>query len=215
MSEAYVPSSPERLAYWYFRLNGFTTTENFVLHPDDGGHRQRTDADLLAVRFKHRSELLARPLPDDPRVAECGALVNVIIAEIKRGDCRLNGPWTNRESENMRRVVRSIGAVPLEVEYEVCETLYENAKWSRGDISVRLFALGEKKTTSLLVPVDQQVTWGEIIGFCKDRFAEYSREKGDVQQWPADGKTLREAALSPDAESEIRKLFGLRKRVAA
>lgn len=26
--------SPERLAYWYFRLNGFLTTENFVVHPE-------------------------------------------------------------------------------------------------------------------------------------------------------------------------------------
>ena len=56
--------TPERLAYWYFRLNGFLTTENFIVHPDRGPN-QRTDADLLAVRFAHRKENLVRPMTDD------------------------------------------------------------------------------------------------------------------------------------------------------
>ena len=38
--------TPEALAYWYFRLNGFLTTANFVIH-DEGGAGQRTDADIL------------------------------------------------------------------------------------------------------------------------------------------------------------------------
>lgn len=36
--------NPEQLAYWYFRLNGFLTTVNFVVHPEQGGrtaHRRR------------------------------------------------------------------------------------------------------------------------------------------------------------------------------
>lgn len=60
-----MPHSPERLAYWYFRLNGFLTTENFIVHPDEGKD-QRTDADLLAVRFQHRAENV---IPCEPPVA--------------------------------------------------------------------------------------------------------------------------------------------------
>jgi hypothetical protein len=48
---------PEKVAYWYFRLNGFFQIENFVVHPERRG-TQRTDADLLAVRFPHRAERL-------------------------------------------------------------------------------------------------------------------------------------------------------------
>jgi len=40
---------PEKVAYWYLRLNGFLQIENFIVHPSRRGS-QRTDADLLAVR---------------------------------------------------------------------------------------------------------------------------------------------------------------------
>ena len=58
---------PEKVAYWYFRLNGFLQIENFVVHPGRRGS-QRTDADLLAVRFPHRAEFLLDhpdPMRDD------------------------------------------------------------------------------------------------------------------------------------------------------
>lgn len=48
--------TPEAVGYWFFRLNGCLTTTNFVLHPDRRGP-QRTDADVPAERFPHRSEL--------------------------------------------------------------------------------------------------------------------------------------------------------------
>ena len=49
--------SPEKVAYWYFRLNGFLQIENFIIHPERYGSG-RTDADLLAVRFPFRAERL-------------------------------------------------------------------------------------------------------------------------------------------------------------
>lgn len=41
----------EELAYWYLRLNGFFTINNFVLHHDSEG--RTSDADILAVRFPY------------------------------------------------------------------------------------------------------------------------------------------------------------------
>ena len=41
---------PEKVAYWYFRLNGFLQIENFVVHPERRGS-QRTDADLHGLRY--------------------------------------------------------------------------------------------------------------------------------------------------------------------
>jgi hypothetical protein len=46
---------PEKVAYWYLRLNGFFQIENFVVHPERRGG-QRTDADLLAIRLPFRAE---------------------------------------------------------------------------------------------------------------------------------------------------------------
>jgi hypothetical protein len=42
--------NPERLAYWYLRLNGFLPIENFIVH-DEGGRAQRTDIDLWRFAF--------------------------------------------------------------------------------------------------------------------------------------------------------------------
>ena len=96
-------TTPERLAYWYLRLNGFLQLEDFVIHPDRGAE-QCIDADLLGIRLKYRFELLEEPMEDDPPVADCQSLCNVIIGEVKRGRCGLNGPWTNREALNINRV---------------------------------------------------------------------------------------------------------------
>ncbi len=68
------------MAYWYFRLNGLFQIENFVLHPGRRGG-QRTDADLLAVRFPNRAEFLYdrpdRPMPDDvARLSLSGKLID-------------------------------------------------------------------------------------------------------------------------------------------
>jgi hypothetical protein len=52
--------NPERLAYWYLRLGAFLTIENFIVHDEAGGF-QRTDVDLVAVRFPNRRETFAKP----------------------------------------------------------------------------------------------------------------------------------------------------------
>lgn len=79
--------SPEKVAYWYFRLNGFLQIENFVVHPSSRGG-QRTDADLLAVRFPYRAErLIDNPndiMIDDERcLALSNDLVDVAIVEVQ------------------------------------------------------------------------------------------------------------------------------------
>lgn len=205
------PYSSERLAYWYFRLNGFLTTENFVVHPDTG-RNQRTDVDLFAVRFAHRAENLQWPMLDDPRVTCCSTFTNVIIAEVKTGPCTLNGPWSDPEAQNLHRVLKAIGCVPESEVNLACEALYNGGGWSDSVVTVRLFALGESKNDKLLIPLAQQLTWGEVIDFCVERFKGYERQKSSVGQWTDDGRQLRECALGPDPESEIRRCFGLRER---
>lgn len=198
--------SPERLAYWYFRLNGFLTTENFIVHPDMG-RNQMTDADLLAVRLVHRVENIVSPMQDDPRVADCSSYSNIIIAEIKTGRCALNGPWTNPARKNMERVLRAIGCVDETGVQHTAECLYCNGVWQDKAVSVRLFAVGEQRA-QLVIPERQQLIWSEIIQFLIERFRQYKQQKSSVGQWTPDGKKLRRFALN-NGEAEIRQLFNL------
>lgn len=201
-------SSPERLAYWYFRLNGFLTIENFIVHPDSGSN-QRTDADVLAVRFAQRAENLKRPMRDDPRVASCVTFANVIIAEIKTGSCELNGPWKDCDAQNLHRVLNAIGCVPNSAVDLVADALYRGGLWSDSFVTIRLFALGQSRTTTLLIPEIQQLIWDDIIKFCVERFKAYAREKSSMGQWADDGKRLRADALRKNPVQNIRSFFAL------
>jgi hypothetical protein len=198
--------SPERLAYWYFRLNGFLTTENFIVHPDQG-RDQGTDADLLAVRFQYRAENMATPMQDDPRVAECSSLANILIAEVKTGRCALNGPWTDPTRHNMERVLRAIGCLDDQAISQATQCLYNKGLWKAATVSVRLFAVGEEKA-DLMIPPSQQLTWSEIIQFSIKRFGDYKQQKSSVGQWTVDGKKLQRLALKK-SDAAIRQLFSL------
>jgi hypothetical protein len=201
---------PERLAYWYFRLNGFLTIENFVVHSDDGPN-QRTDADLVTVRFAHRMENLVKPMVDDSKIASCERFANVIIAEVKKGKCALNAPWTDPSKENVKRVLKAIGCVPESAIAPACKALYTKGLWSDAMTTVRIFCLGECKDEQIAISLDQQLAWGEVIDFCIKRFEEYEVPKSSVGQWPDDGRQLMwEAQSGNSAQQNIRKLFGLR-----
>jgi hypothetical protein len=196
----------ERLAYWYFRLNGFLTIENFVVH-SDVGPRQETEADVLAVRFAQRAENLARPMKDHPKIAECQTFANVIIAEVTTAQCKLNGPWTR----NMHRVLKALGCVPDSAIALASEALHDSGRWCDALVTTRVFAIGETIDDKLRITKKQQLTWDEIIRFCIERFREYRREKLDVSQWAQDGRDLMDCALdSNNPAARIRESFCLR-----
>ena len=76
--------NPEDVAYWYFRLNGCLTIQNFVIHPDWGSD-QRTDVDIIAVRFPQREELLRNSMRDDGKLFPDRTRIRIIFAEVKTG----------------------------------------------------------------------------------------------------------------------------------
>ena len=103
--------STEKAAYWYLRLNGFLQIENFVIHPGRRGG-QRTDADLLGVRFPHRAEFVidgTTMADDESALSISSEHIDVVIAEVKAGRCSVNGPWTDPEKRNIERVLSAIG----------------------------------------------------------------------------------------------------------
>lgn len=202
----------ERLAYWYFRLNGFLTTENFIVHPDSGSE-QRTDADLLAVRFADRAENLDEPMEDDARISRANTYANIVIAEVKTSDCKLNGPWTLPDDRNMNRVIKAIGCMPDASVEAASQSLYSTGAWSGGNATIRLIAIGDRKNPKLelhggaTLPLEQQISWSEIVAFVIMRFKTYKRQKSSVPQWTYDGKKLQRLCLGREPEREIRKAF--------
>lgn len=139
--------NPEKIAYWFFRLNGCATITNFLVHPDQGGS-QRTDVDVLAVRFPYRAELWTSgdPMEDHP-VFKSDGKIDIIFAEVKHGPCRLNGPWTNQSDENMQRTLYAVGAFEPHRASEVAEALYRVGCYQDDIYRVRLFAVGDRKIT--------------------------------------------------------------------
>lgn len=204
--------TPERLIYWYLRLNGFLLLENFIIHPETGGN-QRTEADLLGVRFKHRSELLENPMEDDPKYVDCITFCNVVIAEVKRGQCALNGPWTRPEDQNMLRILRAIGCFDENTVADAARALYNNGRYQTDQVTCRLLAFGHREGEIAIQGVPQ-ILFGDVINFIHKRFRDYSRQKASVGNWPTDGQKLRELAdthrNSCDRfERDVRAFFGL------
>jgi hypothetical protein len=208
---------PEKVAYWYFRLNGFLQIENFVVHPRRHGS-QRTDADLLAVRFPHRAERLFDDPNDIMQDDEQGLAltrdrVDVVIAEVKRGPCALNGPWTAPGSQNVHRVLAAIGAIQPDRIDEAAASIYRAGIY-QGDLGlrIRLVAIGRERSKELAAdyPEVTQRIWAELLSFIWGRFHTYRRQKTQVDQWDEEGRRLKRLAdRSRDGAEFIKRALAL------
>lgn len=198
--------STDKVAYWFFRLNGCMTIENFVVHPDFGSS-QRTDADILGIRFPHRSEGSASSrMPDHEALLSDVPLL--FIAEVKLRECRLNGPWTDPEEDNLDRVLRAVGLHdPSEVR-GVAEALYTRHRYVGSQSEVRLYAVGDEGDEDLRRRRPGVVTllWADVLGFIHGRFTSYRGIKADHQQWEDVGHRLFDLAVAePDRDAFIRR----------
>jgi len=193
---------PETLAYWYLRLNGFLTITNFVVHPEWAG-RQRTDVDVLAARFPHRRELF--DMEDDCAVVSSMTRILIYLSEVKTGACNLNGPWTERGKQNMQRVLRAVGAFPLEATDEIADALYEQGFYEDQAVRISLMCVGSQKNPEKRkqFPDVPQITWNHILGFVFKRFNTYRDQKRDHPQWPKKAQGLFKLAVKCGNESEF------------
>lgn len=194
----------ERLAFWFLRLNGFLTITNFVVHPeaprDDGAYPQQTDVDLLGVRFPFRAENRGRPMPDFPLFAD-ERRVQVVLSEVKTSQCRLNGPWTNPEFQNLQKVLCAGGFRPPDQVDAIAGTLYETGVWTDNEMAIRIVCFGARHNNGVKqkFPDVPQLLWHQdVLPFIFRRFHEYHLEKRMHEQWEVDGKELFIAAR--DAE---------------
>jgi hypothetical protein len=209
---------PEKLAYWYFRLNGFFPIENFVVHPTRHGG-QRTDADLLAVRFPYRAERLFDDpndimADDEQRMALTCHQIDVVIAEVKTNQpCTLNGPWTRQDRQNVHRVLAAIGCVPPDHIEQAADDIYRaGVHVSKLGLRIRLVAAGRERSDQLSAtfPDVVQLTWPEMLAFIWNRLHRYRQQKTQVDQWDTQGRRIKRLAdLSPRAEPFIARALHL------
>lgn len=184
------------LAYWYFRLNGFLTIENLVVHvalPRSRG-RQATDVDILGVRFPYRSELKldSAPMLDDELFLTHNRKPHIALAEVKRSECKLNGPWTDKERKNMQRVLYTLGAFPEDHVDTVAKALYSTGVYSDDDYHVTFICVGEAENKQLLQEKSSvpQITWDSVLSFIHKRFIEHNNSKRSHSQWNPAGRYL-------------------------
>jgi hypothetical protein len=200
----------EQLANWFFRLNGCLTMTNFIVH-DESTASQRTDIDILAVRFPYRREKAGpKPLSDHEAFQNL-TKTGFLIAEIKAGTCRLNGPWTDPDKGNLARVLSAIGIVKKDVINSVADALYENSYYEDDQLIIRLFTLGRRRNDSLAEKV-VQITWSEIADFFFYRFKEHNYYKRQHEHWDECGKKLFEiwsdnSSCQEDFKNKLLRLF--------
>lgn len=196
----------ESLAYWYFRLNGCLTIQNFVVHPDRG-REQRTDVDLIAVRFPYRAELLLNPMADDPLIASDRNRIRIILAEVKTSLCNLNGPWTEPSRKNMHRVVRAVGSFHRDIADAVAQSLYESGTYKDSLYNMSLFCVGSRCNEEVRerYPDVPQVTWDKLLEFTFDRFVRYKNQKVSHPQWDDAGKSLWDHAMRTRSVNDFKR----------
>jgi hypothetical protein len=188
---------PERLAYWYLRLNGFLTIENFILHDECGGP-QRTDIDVIGMRFPHRREALRdyndklEWMEDDPCFA-AKATRYVALVEVTIGRCKLNGPWTDPAKANIPRALKAIGAFRDDAEIKRAATdIYRTGHYKSDSIEFQLVSLGRELNEELyeIARDGLQLVWDDVLKFIFQRFQSYQAIKREHPQWDRDGHCL-------------------------
>jgi hypothetical protein len=183
--------SPEDIAYWYLRLNGFLILRNFLVHGDRKGET-RTDIDVLGVRFQYRREHLDQPMKDDDWIARAGRTI-VVFCEAKKGAADFNPAWTNRDKMTMESFLALVGIIPREHWSSVANELYEVGR-SEVNRDVLITALlmnhdPESKVSTRLKRA-QQVQLEHALWFIHRRFKTYHAVKTPHGQWEPSGHTI-------------------------
>lgn len=179
----------EQLAYWYFRLNGYFTIRDFVVHPDLGTGQQ-TDIDVFGVRFPHRSELLNKSMKDDEFLVE--NKIHVVMVEVKASECSLNDTWKDKNNGNIKRFLNAVGAVPADKVDRVVECIYNKGIYEEDNLIIEIILVGKNFNEKMdkEFPEIDQILFDNILKFIYWRFKEYHLQKKLHDQWDNFGKEL-------------------------
>jgi hypothetical protein len=180
----------EQVAYWYFRLNGCIAMPNVLIHDRKG--QEKTEVDVLAVRFPNRRELAltGSPMVDDPCLFAAGdSQVDVIIAEVKRGTSPLNSSWTDPEKKTMEAILYYLGAFDDQMAPVVADSLRATGAYVDHTYRVRLCAVMSEIIDRLATDV-VRITWAGALNWVYERLHRYHGLKAQHRQWDDTGERL-------------------------
>lgn len=192
----------EALAQWYFRLNGFLTIPNFILHRPGG---QRTEVDVIGVRFPHRSELTADKI-DEPEFRRSKPYL--VLAEAKTNRIDLNRPWVNPEGGVIEDILKAVGVHGQESIPSIAQALREVGEHENSALYTSLCFVGDFIAEDVRQRFRQvpSRSWDDVLRFIHNRFTRFDRFKTQVDQWDDVGRELWRLWLeSEDYESFARK----------
>lgn len=176
----------EKLAYWFFRLNGCFTFENFVVHRDIRGS-QLTEVDIIALRFPHRQELRTsdHPMEDHQLFQGQEKYASVFFVEVKRNKGSINKSWRN--PQNMQSVLNAIGVLHNKDIKTASEALCRGYSFSQKEVSISFVKVGKTCSSSHDISL---LTWDEILSWMHSRYVDYAEQKADHKQWDGVGTDL-------------------------
>lgn len=162
-----------------------------MLHPARRGSA-RTDADIAGVRYPFRAEFAGPPQLDDEWFGAQPAKPCAILAEVKTGECAINGPWSSPADGNVEQVLADLGWYPQDEIPAAARALYESGRYEGTSLLCSLLCVGNVPSDAIRehYPLVPQRTWSGIISWIFDRFDRYRLLKTDHDQWDAAGQTI-------------------------
>ncbi|MBU2444063.1 MAG: hypothetical protein KJ666_00625 [Bacteroidetes bacterium] len=193
----------EDLAYWYFRLNGFFTIKNLVVHLLSGF--QGTDGDVVGVRFPHRREIRENKMIDDRKLI-IDKKIHVVICEVKSNEvCKINRPFRNPESNIINRILDGIGILSFNNVDDAASLIYRDGAYEDDGCLIEIIAIGTQQNPDLNREKKKikQIVWSDVLSFIYDRHNDRILEKQRHPQWDETGKLLWDTAIMCTSKQEF------------
>lgn len=139
-----------------------------------------------------------------------GGRMLLVLAEVKAGRCRVNGPWSREHEANMNRAISRLGMAATDTKVgAIAAEMYRSLHWKDDRYVLQYVSVGSHRNDQLRAryPSLVQVTWKDISRFLFARFKEFP-EKVNVRrpvhpQWPHFGRAYAEFATGASrADSE-------------
>ena len=183
----------EELVEWYLRLNGYFIIPNYILHPLMPSGSQRTEIDLLGVRFPYQSEVVCNsdgkrlPMENDTKLID-NQFVDCLIVSVKGAESEAEVNRAIKDFQNLKDVIKRFGFVESEKEItDVAEELSREKKAVRDQFQIRFLGVGGKFDR---YSKTKQIIFKEIVEFMLTRFRAYYHHKADTEQWSGIGKEM-------------------------
>lgn len=181
----------ERLAYWYFRLNGFLGNDSYIIHRQAQSSDHATDIDYLGVRFMYRKELFEDKdnwMRDDENSKLFKyypkGKIYICLAEIKKGTPKINATWTDDKKDTLVQLLLSLGCINHRQIPKVVSSLQRKGFCNIYKNYITFIAIGDSNVSSHVlfekIPI---ICWKEILEFIYNRFRDYKIEKSNLKEW--------------------------------